>query len=438
MFKHLKEYFNNSMRKFNFGGYAGQAAGWNDPYGYNFRPLGGSNFDYRREVGAPWENSIISACIQWAERAFPEARLMVQRYNNGTWEEEPDHYALRLLKFPNKEYSSNALWTSIVRSWMLDGNVYLYADFSRSVLGWPNQLFYIPHTSINPRFDENGSTFINDYIYRTGRDNFIIPKDNIVQFRNGLSLDNTRKGTCPILGVLREICADNEASTAAAAIMRNLGVPGITFVPADSSSEMTQEQLQKLREMGREKFTGDRRGEMLVTNIPGKFEQFGFAPEQLAFDKIRKLPEERICAAFGLPAMVIGMGAGLERSTFTNYKEAREAAYENCMIPMYKTLADQLSWELLPIFDESPKDVRFWFDTSEITALQEDQNARYERIGKTWERGLIKRNEARTELGYQDPNDTEGDIFYNDLPRITERISDIDDKGEKDIEKEPK
>jgi HK97 family phage portal protein len=286
----------------------------------------------------------------------------------------------------------------------------------------------MPHFQVNPRFQDDGTEFVTDYIYRNGRKNIILAKENVLHIRNGLSMDNVRKGTCPLLSVLREMCSDNEAATAAAAIMRNLGIPGLAFTPApaEEAINMTMEQQEMLRIMAREKFTGDRRGEMFVAPIPGKLETIGFEPEKLAFDKVRRVPEERICAVLGIPAIVAGMGAGLERSTFANFKEAREAAYESCLVPMYRVMAEQLSFSLLPRFDEDPTDLRFYFDVSEVKALQEDQNEFHDRVREDWVAGLVKRTEARTELGLK--ASAEDDIYYQDLAKATE--PDADNKKE--------
>jgi hypothetical protein len=56
----------------------------------------------------------------------------------------------------------------------------------------------------------------------------------------------------------------------------------------------------------------------------------------------------------GIPAVVVGLGAGLERSTFTNMAEAREAAYESGLIPAQKILGEDIRFQLLPLFGDDP------------------------------------------------------------------------------------
>jgi hypothetical protein len=104
-----------------------------------------------------------------------------------------------------------------------------------------------------------------------------------------------------------------------------------------------------------------------------KIQQFGFSPDQLLLRELRRMPEERVTAVLGIPAVVVGLGAGLERSTFTNMAEAREAAYESGLIPAQKLLGRR---HPLPAACRCsariPFDFRFGFDLSKVRVLQED------------------------------------------------------------------
>jgi phage portal protein BeeE len=124
-------------------------------------------------------------------------------------------------------------------------------------------------------------------------------------------------------------------------------------------------------------------------------------------------------AVYGIPAIVAGLGAGLDRSTFANFKEARESAYESFLVPMWRTITQQLTHKLLPAFGEDPNLVRFHFDTSEVRALGENENERHERIRADYEKGLIKLNEARVQLGFNyddDPGGWKRDNHYSNKP----------------------
>lgn len=425
MFKAFQANIHSAVKKFQFGGPGGNGyGGYNNVFGAFWRTLSGSQYDYRREVGIPWENSAVMACCQWTIKAFPEASLCFQRKINNKWEVE-DHPVIDLLSFPNDSYDASYLWAGQLMSWINAGNSYWYVDFNG--FGLPKALYYMPHFQVTPQWPDSGTEFVRSYSYRVGGLTKILQPKHVIHFKNGVDLQNVRSGQSPLVAVLREICADNEASTAAAAIMRNLGIPGLTFVPdPNMPNELTQDQRQMIRTMGSEKMTGDRRGEMIVAPIPGKFDQFGFSPEQLAFDKIRQIPAERICAAIGLNPIVVGIGSDNFKSSYSNFKEAREAAYTSYLIPLWRVIGEQLTTALLPLYGEDPKDCRLHFDISNVQALQEDENERHERIRKDFDAGIITLAESRIEIGHIYKSDTDravDEIYKWQIPVISGRIT---------------
>jgi len=105
-----------------------------------------------------------------------------------------------------------------------------------------------------------------------------------------------------------------------------------------------------------------------------------------------------VSAVLGIPAIVLGFGAGLERSTFANFKEAREAAYESYIVPLLRHLEEELTLQLLPDFTNDST-ARVSHDLSSVRVLQEDQTALYTRLTIGVKGGWIKRSEARAAVG---------------------------------------
>jgi phage portal protein BeeE len=241
-----------------------------------------------------------------------------------------------------------------------------------------------------------------------GKDYFL-PLQDVIHFRAGIPHpQNPRKGLSPLAAVLREVCADNEAATFSAALLRNMGIPGVIISPSKEEVHFSPEQHEKLLALWSSKFKGDRRGEPLVAPIPLQITSPGFSPEQLVLDSVRRIPEERITAALGISSIVVGLGAGLDRSTYSNYKEAREAAYESNIIPTQRMLANQLTRYLLPEFGMNSGE-RLYFDVSEVKGLREDQDALHRRVVQGYQGGVITRAEARSALGWPVG---EGDAVY--------------------------
>ena len=101
----------------------------------------------------------------------------------------------------------------------------------------------------------------------------------------------------------------------------------------------------------------------------------------------------------GVPAILAGLGAGLDRSTFSNTREMGEMFTERKLVPQWRADAAKLNVSLKPDFTDD-RDITIQFDIKNVRALQEDENAKYERLQKaTAQKAWMTRNEARTEIG---------------------------------------
>lgn len=275
--------------------------------------------DYGREVGDGMNSSTVTAPLFWIARTFPEAPPMLWRIGAGGVEEpEPGHPLLRVLQRPNEFYSGVLLWMATIIDWKTDGNAYWFVSRNRS--GTPLELWWMPHWMVDPKGDDR--TFITHYEYRITSGTYELRPEDVVHFRFGMDSEDPRRGLSPLKSVLREIFTDDEAAKFTASLLRNMGVPGVIVSP-DSDEPPSADDLKITKAYVSEMFSGERRGEPLVLSGKTKVEQFGFSPEQLTLRELRRIPEERVTAVLGVPAIVAGLGAGLDRSTFCLPGDAR-------------------------------------------------------------------------------------------------------------------
>jgi hypothetical protein len=132
---------------------------------------------------------------------------------------------------------------------------------------------------------------------------------------------------------------------------------------------------------------------------------------------LHRIPEERISAVMGVPAIMAGLGAGLDRSTYNNSEEMSEWFTERKLIPQWRADAKKLNVSLKPDFTDD-RDIFVTFDQKNVRALQEDENEKYGRLSvAVGEKPFMKRNEARTEIGL-DPIDEweEEDLTPRQIP----------------------
>jgi HK97 family phage portal protein len=356
----------------------------------------GRDINFLSEVGSGFDSSVIMIPIQWIMRSFPEPPLVVDQRGEEDWEVDVNHPLAMLMERPNPHFSGELVWQAIIASLMLTGDGYLIKiqDSQLRV----SELWYSPPELMEPKWPLDGSEFISHYEYKPGFESIILAPEQVVHFRIGTDPTNIRKGLSPLASVLREVFSDDEAGRFSAALLKNMGVIGLIISP-DGDAVVGDDDLEASKAALEEHYTGSRRGKPFVAGAPTKVHQFGFSPEQMDLKMMRRVPEERVSAALGVPAIVAGFGAGLDRSTFANMSEAREMATESTLVPLWRLLAADLSFQLLPDFEPDPRNWRMRFELDEVRVLQEDQNKLIERKLKELNGGAIMLSTYLKETG---------------------------------------
>lgn len=367
-----------------------------------------TRFDYAREVGDGTGSAIVMAVVGWICRTFPEAPLHVIRIEgDGTRTVQVGHRLAFLIERPNDAYSGVLLWMATLLDWLINGNAYWLKV--RNYAGAVIALWWAPSWSMRPAWPEDGSQFISHFEYNPDGNAWRpVARGDVVHFRYGMDPRNPRQGMSPLRSLMREIFTDDEAANFTAALLKNLGIPGVIIAPDGDDAGGVDIDAEGIKTKYVEKFSGDRRGEPMVLTSKVKVVPLSFNPQQMDLKTLRRLSEERVTAVLGIPAIVAGLGAGLDRSTFANFKEAREAAYESNIIPTQRLLGAELKTQLLPDFAD-PAEYEIEWDLSRVRVLQEDEDAKHKRILADFAGGGITLNEARTKLGEQP--DPAGDYY---------------------------
>lgn len=347
-----------------------------------------------RHVTDVLNSSSVAVTLMWCARNFPEAPPALWDLQTDQPTHVRDHPMLRLLQRPNPYMGGVLFWMATITDWKADGNAYWYKA-REPVTGIVQELWWIPSWLITPVGDENN--YITRYDYSPNSEAIPINREDIVHFRFGIDPDNTLKGLSPLKSVLREVYTDDEAAKFVATILSNMGVPGVIISP-DPAVDPDDSDIEAAKADFDERFTGNQRGGVMVMKGATRVNQFGFSPEQLRLTEIRRVPEERVSAAIGVPAIVVGFGAGLDRSTFTNMGEALEYAYSNGLIPDQRIMADVVKWDLLSEYEEDPFMWKVGFDLSEVRALQEDANRVSQRMNAEVLAGVRMVSEHRREV----------------------------------------
>jgi HK97 family phage portal protein len=365
-----------------------------------------TRFNYEGQVNG-WQASIVMACVGWIQSNYPDAPLTLEkRGGDGEFQILDNHQMLDLLETPNEFYDGFLLQMGMVADLKISGNAYFLKR--RSAAKRVVELWWVPSTLLEPKWPQGNQVFISHYQYTPGGHNIEIPVEDIVHFRLGIDPSNIRLGMSPLKSLFREAFTDDEAANMTASLLKNLGVPGLLISPEGDVS-LSPKDSDTMREYIKSKVSGDKRGEPLVMSGATKVNTFGFNPQQMDLRSLRKIPEERISGVLGIPAIVAGLGAGLDRSTFANMAEAREMAYESGIIPLQRLVASAIKRQLLSDFEEDISSFRVGYDLSRVRVLQEDQNKLSERTVKEVGGGVLKVKDAQAKLNL--PIDDKADFY---------------------------
>lgn len=362
-----------------------------------------TRFDYAREVGDMLDSSVVMAPVMWLQRALPEATLaMRERMAGGVVEDLEEHEMLELIRNPNPFYGDIALWNGTVADYTMFGNAYWLKV--RDTSGRVRELWYVPQFMMEPKAGYDGSEFLSHYEYNSGFGRIPIAPEDVVHFRNGMNPRDLRRGYAPMQGVIREIFADMESSNFVASLLRNMGVPGVVISPKNGAMP-TADDVQATKTWFAEAFGGDNRGGTLVMGAPTDVQPYGFNPQQMNLSEARDVAEERVCAALGIPAAVVGFGAGLQATKVgATMEEMRKLAWHNGVLPLGRALADELQRSLLPDFERPGRGTRrrrieLYWNVDDVLALSEDEDKQIARKLKEFEAGAITLYDYLSETG---------------------------------------
>ena len=364
--------------------------------------LPNTRFPYHRHVREGLDSNVVMAPLAWILRNFTEAELTVERKAGRLWTPLDDHRVLELVDRPNAYYNGDVLWKATLISYVLDGNAYWLKV--RNALGEILGFLYLPHFLVEPRSPDDGSLLVSHYDYYPwhGAPAVQLPVEDVVHYRFGLDPRDMRRGLSPVRPLLREVYTDDEAANFSATMLRNFGVPGGIIAPKSGDAMPNSDDIEEMRQYMKTAFSGDRRGEWLVLGTPTETSQFGFDPQALMIGGLRDIAEERVCAALGLPAAVVGFGAGLQQTKVgATMKELRRLAWTSCLQPMQRSLSRQLGDEVIPTFERNPRRVRLSFDISSVPAFQEEELETARKVSLLVEKGILRVDRAQEMLGLE-------------------------------------
>jgi len=364
-------------------------------------------------------SSIVSAIVWWGMRNIvqPLPRVMEEQAD-GSDEPIPGHPCSVLVRKPQAQvrpkdrtaFNYRRLLRAVLWSLMFDGNGYLLkVRNGQKVIG----LDWIPHNVVKVVERDGQPAIIERYELnnRVGSPRKLDPSE-VLHFTWGIDQEHPAVGCSPLKALMRMVMTDNQIAVFSHAVLRN-PFPGLVVTPGDKDQQFEKEDLDLILKQIAQVSGGERGGGIAAFTDLLKVEKVGYSPDDMAIRELSKLPEERICAVFGIPPIVLQLGSGLERSTFNNMRQAFEAATEQFLVPIWEDMSEVFTESLLPEFDDNQART-FRLDYSQVKSLQEDQDALHKRAREDFTANLIDRAKALAMVG-ADPGPEDVGVYAYQL-----------------------
>jgi len=291
--------------------------------------------------------------------------------------------------------SPNSDWYSFIENLvtylMVAGNSYTLKERNRS--GKVSALYHLRPDRVRIIGGDHGA---EGYIYEVGGKDYGIPREDICH----LALPNPGGdlyGLSPLQVLARNVNLDLNMTDFAKVYFQNAGVPsGLLKI---KRRLQTQEEASVIRARWRSQFGGRNNfHRVAILDEDADYQPMANSPKDMALPELHDLTESRICAVFGVPAILVGANVGLQRSTYSNYREARMAFHSETLEPMVNRILRHFNRNM---FEEYAGNETLTVDWAAMRSGLDDREAMTSKVTGLFAGGILTLNEAREQLGLE-------------------------------------
>ena len=342
------------------------------------------------------KNEIVHACIRELATSAAAPRYYVSAPTSDGGATAIERGLLYdLVTKPNPYHDWYAFIEKLVTFLMVAGNAYVIKERSRG--DSVTALYLLRPDRVTIVAGDYGA---ESYVYTVGNKEYGIEARDMCH----LALPNPAGdlyGLSPLQVAARTVNLDLNMTDFAKVYFQNAGVPsGLLKLKKRLSS---QEEASTIRSRWRSQFGGvNNFHRIAILDEDAEYQPMSNSPKDMELSGLHNLTESRICAVFGVPPILIGANVGLQRSTFSNYREARLAFHSETLEPMVTRVVRYFNANL---FNEYTGNESLTVDWSDMRAVLDDQTAATQRINSLFTGGILTLNEAREQLGFDAVSD---------------------------------
>jgi HK97 family phage portal protein len=214
------------------------------------------------------------------------------------------------------------------------------------------------------------------------------------------------EGIGPLQVLAAEVSADNQATEFVGSLVANYAAPTVALKVKASIPD--EETARLIKERFRAEFGGARRGTPAVIDGDTDIQMLGFNLRELEFPELRSVAESRVAAAFGVPAILVGLKVGLESGIRATIAEQRRYFAETTLSNLWRRYQDQFTHELAVEFGEN---IVCEFDTSHVRALASHRIEQMQPVIDAFKAGALMVDDYRKALSLDPLPNGQGQVF---------------------------
>lgn len=356
-------------------------------------------------------NTVVNAAIREiaTSAALPKYRLMAE-----TGDEDEvvvtNSDAARVLYDPNELQCQSDFVELLTVYLMVTGNAYAMRE--RNGSGRIVSLRLLRPDRVQIKIGRDGRVAYYEYTIEGVR--YDLLADDVAHIKLPNPYDDVY-GLSPLQVASKYVNLDTATVTFLRSYFANAGVPaGILKVKRRLNS---QAEADSARAKWRSSFSGNKGWHGLaVLDEDATYQQVAPNLKEMDTSTMTRVTETRICAVFGVPPILLGLEAGLEASTYSNYEQARSAFWDETVSPLVRRIEKFLQRALEVSEREPGNEVEA--DFSDVPAYEDDHDAESARIVAQYGAGIITLNEARAALGLEP-------LEHGDMRRLPMNIIEI-------------
>ena len=209
-------------------------------------------------------------------------------------------------------------------------------------------------------------------------------------------------GMSPIQASSVDIDQHNLANKHNVNLLQNGARPSgaVIFKPKDETGgnvQLSDNQRSQLQSDINSRFAGTgNAGRPMLLEGDFDWKEMGLSPKDMDFIQLKNMSAKDIALVYGVPSQLIGIP---DAQTYSNFAEAKLALYNETIIPLLDKIQGDLNEWLVPQFNDEALELRY--DIDSIPAMAEQRRRVFESVTSGVKDGILTRNEAREQLGYE-------------------------------------